>query len=53
MIINWKTTLIGCVIAALNVALTLYQTGTIDGKTLIISAGIAALGVFAKDFNKV
>lgn len=48
---NWKTTLAGCIGAAVMVVVSLYQTGTIDLKTLIISAAIAAVGVLAKDLN--
>lgn len=46
---NWKTTLVGALAAGANIAATLYQTGTVDVKTLLVSAGIAALGYVAKD----
>ena len=48
---NWKTTLAGCIGAAVMVVVSLYQTGTVDLKTLIIAAAIAAVGVLAKDLN--
>ena len=48
---NWKTTIVGVIGAMLNAAITLYQTGTIDAKTVIISAALAGLGFLAKDLN--
>lgn len=48
---NWKTTLAGCIGAALLVVLNLYQTGTVDWRTLVMAAAIAAVGVLAKDLN--
>ena len=49
---NWKTTLIGALIAALMVAFNLYQTGTVDIKTILIAAGFTFLGIVSKDFDK-
>ena len=46
---NWRTTLIGAVLAALLSGLTIMQTGTIDVKTVLLSVGIAFLGYVAKD----
>ena len=48
---NWKTTLAGALGAALIVALELYQKGTLDVNTILISAAIAAVGFLAKDMN--
>ena len=48
---SWVTTLIGCLAAALNATAPLLKTGTVDLQTLIVSAGLAALGVAAKDYN--
>lgn len=48
---NWKTTLIGALIAGATVALDLLQKGTVDTKTIIIAVGFTVLGIFAKDFN--
>ena len=48
---NWKTTLAGCIGAAVLVVLNLYQTGTVDWRTLVMAAAIAAVGVLAKDLN--
>lgn len=43
---NWKTTLAGLALAFLN----LYANG-MNAKTAAMSAGLAALGVAAKDYN--
>ena len=48
---NWKTTLIGLIGASMNAAYTLMLTGTLDGKTILMSAFMAAIGFLAKDFN--
>lgn len=48
---SWKSTLAGCVGAAVNIALPLVQTGTVESKTIIISATLAVLGFLAKDFD--
>ena len=48
---SWKTTLVGCLGAALNAALPLLKTGSIDAQTLITSVAMALLGYLAKDFN--
>jgi hypothetical protein len=48
---SWKTTLVGCVGAALNALLPLLKTGSVDAQTLITSVAMALLGYLAKDFN--
>ena len=48
---NWKTTLAGVVGAVVTVAVSLYQTGTVDVQTWITAIVMAALGVIAKDSN--
>ena len=48
---NWKTTLAGCLSAALYAALTLMQTGKMEPKEIALAAGIAALSILAKDLN--
>lgn len=48
---NWKTTLTG-VIGAVALALEkVISTGTMDERTLIMCAIVAALGFIGKDFN--
>lgn len=48
---NWKTTLAG-VIGAIALSLqSAFATGTVDGKTVITAAIVAAFGFLAKDFN--
>jgi hypothetical protein len=49
---NWKTTLIGLVIAIGNVALPLIQQGTVTTNQILISCGFALIGFLAKDFDK-
>lgn len=49
---NWKTTLIGSLTAIANAILPMLTTGNFDSlqpKDLAVSAGIAAIGWFAKD----
>lgn len=46
---NWRTTLIGAITAIVNSALPLMATGQIDWKAVAISAGMAAMGIVAKD----
>ena len=48
---NWKTTLTGVVGAAALCVFQLISTGTLDPKTLIIAAVLAAIGSFAKDHD--
>ena len=48
---NWKTTLAGVLGAVVTVAVSLYQTGTVDVQTWITAIVMAALGVLAKDLN--
>ena len=46
---NWRTTLAGCVGAAAAVALGMVQNGTLDGNTIALAAGLAAVGAMGKD----
>lgn len=48
---NWKTTLIGLLTAILNAVLPIVNNGQIQPRDIAVSAGIAALGYFSKDFN--
>jgi hypothetical protein len=48
---NWRTTLIGCMGAIAYSLEDALSKGTIDRKTLILAAVIAALGFISKDFN--
>jgi hypothetical protein len=48
---NWKTTLIGILTAIGYTILDSFQKGSVDPKTILISAGFAILGGFSKDFN--
>lgn len=48
---NWKTTLLGLLTAILNVLLPALSSGSVEPKDMAVSAGIAALGYFAKDSN--
>jgi len=48
---NWKTTLSGAISSALYAAITIAQQGTISARDIIIAAGVAFIGYFAKDFN--
>lgn len=48
---NWKTTLAGMLSAAGYAALTAMQNGTLEPRDLAIIAGLAAVGVLAKDLN--
>jgi hypothetical protein len=48
---NWKTTLVGAVLAAALVVVNLVQTGTVDSKTLVTAGALALIGALAKDFN--
>jgi len=48
---NWKTTLAGCVSAALYAVIAAVQAGKIDPKDLAIAGGLAAIGILAKDLN--
>lgn len=47
MLVNWKTTVLGFAVGFLN----LWAQG-ISPKQIAISAGFAALGAVARDFNK-
>lgn len=46
---NWRTTLAGGLAAAATVALSLAQSGTVDGRTIGCAAGLAFIGYLAKD----
>lgn len=48
---NWKTTLAGVFGAAVQVVVPLVQTGQVGWQALLVAAGMAAMGYFAKDFN--
>lgn len=48
---NWRTTLVGLLMAILNSAAPLLSGTSPDWKTLGMSAGMAALGYLAKDSN--
>ena len=48
---NWKTSLAGALSAAIYAALTVAQQGSISPRDIIIAAGVAFVGFFAKDFN--
>ena len=48
---NWKTTLAGCASAALYAVLAAMQAGKLEPKDLAIIAGMAAIGVLAKDLD--
>lgn len=48
--VNWKTTLIGMALAAVNYLGNALQTGDwTDWKTIVVSALMAAFGYLAKD----
>jgi len=48
---NWKTTLAGCGSGAAYAVIAAVQAGTLEWKDLAVIAGLAALGVLAKDLN--
>ena len=48
---NWKTTLVGVLLAVVVAIQPIVSTGIVDWGLLVIAALIAALGVLAKDFN--
>jgi len=48
---NWKTTLAGAVPAVGYAVIAAVQAGNINYKDLLIVAGLALLGYFAKDKN--
>lgn len=48
---NWKTTLIGVLLAVAVAVEPLISTGSIDWKAVIIAALIAAFGFLAKDHD--
>jgi hypothetical protein len=48
---NWKTTIAGCLTAGIYAAAALLQQGNMDWKDIAVTAGLAAVGVLAKDMN--
>lgn len=48
---NYKTTIVGALLAAVVAIQPLLSTGEIDYKQLVMAALIAALGYFAKDHD--
>jgi hypothetical protein len=46
---NWRTTLIGTLFAAINMAYPLCMEGKVSTQIIIISAAFAAIGYLAKD----
>lgn len=51
MLKSWKTSLIGILTGIGIPVLELVQNGTTSGKTLVLSAAIAAIGLLSKDHN--
>ena len=49
---NWKTSLIGAVIATLLAIQPLIEKGAIDWRAVGLAALIAVFGFVSKDFNK-
>ena len=49
---NWKTTLVGLLIAVLIAIQPIIETGEAKWTTVILAAAIAAFGFIAKDFDK-
>lgn len=50
---NWKTTMLGAVIAIGNVAIPLLQGGGVTFKQVLASCGIALFGYVVADAQKV
>ena len=48
---NWKTTVVGVIIAIVIAVSPILETGTIVWKDIILAAIIAAFGYFAKDHD--
>ena len=48
---NWKTTLIGGLVAGLIAGVDLLKTGGVSAENIIMAFGIAFLGALSKDFN--
>jgi len=48
---NWKTTLAGCATAGVYAAFAYLQNGGLEPKEAAIVAGVAILGVLAKDLD--
>lgn len=48
---NWKTSLLGALLAIVVAVQPLISTGTIDWKAVVIAALIAGLGFVAKDHD--
>jgi gas vesicle protein len=51
MLASWKTTLIGVLVGGAYALLTALQSGKMTLRDALVSAGFAALGILAKDFN--
>lgn len=49
---NWKTTLVGLLIAVLIAIQPIIETGEAKWTAVILAAAIAAFGFIAKDFDK-
>ena len=49
---NWKTTLVGCLIAVLVAIQPLIVSGTEKWTTVVLAGAIALFGFIAKDFDK-
>ena len=48
---NWKTTLVGAILAAIVAIQPLFDAGEYDYKKLVFAAAIAAFGFLSKDYN--
>lgn len=48
---NWKTSLLGAILAAFVAIQPLFEAGEYDYKKLVFAAVIAAFGFLSKDFN--
>jgi len=48
---NWKTTLVGAILALFVAVQPIMETGAVDWKKIVIACGVALFGYLAKDFN--
>ena len=48
---NWKTTVAGIFLGAVHILTPTISTGNVSLIDILKGIGIAALGLFAKDFN--
>lgn len=48
---SWKTTLAGIVFNLLYTGLSLYQTGGVSLRDILLMSGLQAVSFLAKDFN--